>query len=84
MTYSGLGITKLEDRPIAISGLESRPAEFSRTKSGFGIFADQLHRSLLWKRSEEVMTPIKFEKQRVPSWPWMAYSGRIEYESQRS
>lgn len=27
--------------------------------------------------------PIRFEKQHVPSWSWMAYSGRIEYGSQR-
>lgn len=78
--YSRLGITKLDDRPVAISGLESRLADFYHTKSIYGVLVRFLHRSLLWKRSgNTVMQPINFRDERVPSWSWMAYSGEIQY-----
>ncbi|KAL7790949.1 heterokaryon incompatibility protein domain-containing protein [Trichoderma ceciliae] len=78
--YSGLGITKLEDRPVAILGLESRLANFYNTRSVYGIFLNMLHRSLLWKRSgSSPMQPIDFHHKVVPSWSWMACAGEIQY-----
>jgi hypothetical protein len=47
----------------------------------YGIFENYLHRGLLWRRaSVQPLLPITFlPDQRVPSWSWMAYSGRIKY-----
>lgn len=80
-TYSQLGITRLTDRALAISGLEQRLATTFRTKCGYGVFEKYLHRSLLWQRPE----PAKLKRisysgdMEVPSWSWMAYDGKIKY-----
>ena len=81
--YSSLGITNLEDRPIAISGLETRLASFYETEGVCGILKKFLHRSVLWKRAGKIvhtgMKPIAFKENKIPSWSWMGYSGEIEY-----
>ncbi|KAH7398605.1 heterokaryon incompatibility protein-domain-containing protein [Pyrenochaeta sp. MPI-SDFR-AT-0127] len=78
--YSSLGITNLEDRPVAIQGLESRLANFHKTNSVYGILECFLHISLLWQRSGNAkMQPIMFKDMKVPSWSWMAYAGEIRY-----
>ena len=82
--YSSLGITNLQDRPVAIQGLELRLARFYRTNSAYGILEYFLHRSLLWQRSGNTrMRPISFKGKEVPSWSWMAYSGEIRYGVKR-
>lgn len=79
--YSRLGITKSTDRSVAISGLEKRLADTFRTQSMHGVFEKYLHRSLLWKRSEDTrMKQILYATdKRIPSWSWMAYEGPIKY-----
>jgi hypothetical protein len=78
--YSRRGLTEKTDRCAAISGLESRIAQAMECESRFGIFESFLHRSLLWERSEERNTGrIGYKTQIVPSWSWMAYSGKIEF-----
>ena len=87
--YSRLEFSFIEDRPIAIAGLERRLQNAFGTTGGFGIFDDGpsgglFHRSLLWQRGEDEpsMTPIVFPVERnvkVPSWSWMAYKGGIDY-----
>ena len=79
--YSQLGITNPTDRPVAISGLVDRLAETFKMRASHGVFDDYLHRSLLWHRADtERMQRIQFTPDRkVPSWSWMAVSGRIEY-----
>jgi hypothetical protein len=90
MQYSRLEFTKIEDRPIAISGLEKRLLDNFKTTGGYGVFEDNgtsrgwLRRSLLWRRGFEVRTMerIDFPVDRsapVPTWSWMAYKGGINY-----
>jgi len=83
MTYSRLGFTKQEDKPVALSGLEKRLVRTYDTKGGYGIFESYLGRALLWRRPDSTpLTPIVYPADRkVPSWSWMAYSGGIEYVS---
>ncbi|CCF40692.1 hypothetical protein CH063_00363 [Colletotrichum higginsianum] len=80
-TYSALDFTHMTDRSIAIKGLEERLVKAFNTKGGFGIFERYLHRSLLWQRdSESALVHITHPPGRhIPSWSWMAYSGRISY-----
>lgn len=90
--YSRLQFTRIEDRAVAILGLENRLRKAYRTEGGFGIFDDGpdgglFHRSLLWRRGVEQddqpnMQAIVFPVERrtaVPKWSWMAYAGPIDY-----
>lgn len=92
--YSRLEFTRMEDRAVAILGLENRLRKAYGTEGGFGIFDDGddgglFHRSLLWRRGVEQekpnMQPIVFPLERrcgtseVPKWSWMAYAGPIDY-----
>lgn len=89
--YSRLELTKDEDRPLAIAGLEKRIINALGARGGYGVFEDQeagsgsyLGRSLLWKRSADVLSMVRitFNPNRVypvPSWSWMAYQGAIDY-----
>ncbi|KAK1959985.1 HET-domain-containing protein [Colletotrichum sublineola] len=80
-TYSALNFTHVTDRSIAIKGLEERLVKAFNTKGGFGIFERYLHRSLLWQReSDSPLVRITDPPgTHIPSWSWMAYSGRISY-----
>jgi hypothetical protein len=90
--YSRLAFSKIQDRPIAIAGLEQRLISAFKIHGGYGVFESYseqgrgyLGRSLLWQRGsdEKTMTQISFEsKERaisVPTWSWMAYKGGIDY-----
>ncbi|KAK8063653.1 hypothetical protein PG996_008305 [Apiospora saccharicola] len=90
--YSRLEFTRMEDRAVAILGLENRLRKAYGTEGGFGIFDDGddgglFHRSLLWRRGVEQedkpdMQAIVFPVERrtaVPKWSWMAYAGPIDY-----
>ncbi|KAK7993702.1 37S ribosomal protein S12 [Apiospora arundinis] len=89
--YSRLQFTRMEDRAVAILGLENRLRKAYHTDGGFGIFDDGpngglFHRSLLWRRGVEqekpAMRAIAFPVERrmaVPGWSWMAYAGPIDY-----
>ncbi|KAF9882273.1 tol-like protein [Colletotrichum karsti] len=87
--YSQLEFTHIQDRPIAIAGLENRLRKAYWTKGGFGIFDDGpghglFHRSLLWQRGEEEtsLKPIDFTsspESAAPTWSWMAHEGGIDY-----
>ncbi|RYP58327.1 hypothetical protein DL769_009003 [Monosporascus sp. CRB-8-3] len=90
--YSGLGLTQLADRPIAIAGLEYRLEAFYETISVYGIIKSFFGKSLLWQRSaDEWMEPLlnfnsnlfswSIKGSRVPSWSWMAYAGKIRYRN---
>jgi len=78
--YSRLALTFPTDRPVAVAGVESRLAATLQSSVAFGVFGAHfyLHRSLLWRRSDEdtLLKPINVT---VPSWSWMAYDGAIEY-----
>lgn len=92
--YSGLSLTRPADRPWAINGLQERIVSALKIQGHFGVFFEDrpggrrrglLRRSLLWCRSETVtsLDRISFTSGpgalMVPSWSWMAYSGRIDY-----
>jgi len=93
--YSRLELTHIQDRPLAIAGLESRLRKAYRlrgdhwAKGGYGIFYDGpghglFHRSLLWQRSEDelALESINFSQRpqdSMPSWSWMAFKGAIDY-----
>jgi hypothetical protein len=93
--YSRLAFTHIEDRPIAIAGLENRLRTAYGTKGGYGIFDDGrtgglFHRSLLWRRGDDEISLERIHVPRgssenrqvplaVPTWSWMAYKGGIDY-----
>ncbi|RMJ13787.1 hypothetical protein CDV36_006531 [Fusarium kuroshium] len=90
--YSRLEFSHIQDRPVAIAGLENRLRGAYCKQGGFGIFDDGpghglLHRSLLWQRStdedgQEAMELIDFSehpKRAPPTWSWMAFKGAIDY-----
>ena len=73
--YSRCNITKVSDRPIAISGLENRMSKALFCESRFCTFERFFHRSLLW---EATTGSAKIDyKDPVPSWSWLLYSGGI-------
>lgn len=78
--YSKLAFTIIDDRPVAISGLEKRLLRTFATNGGYGILELYLHRSLLWKRLDKPLARINsLRGQGIPSWSWMAYTGAINY-----
>jgi hypothetical protein len=86
--YSHLEFTHPEDRPLAISGLESRLLKglSYHGKSSwacFGIFDAYWGHGLLWQRSSEVAQLTRLEKKQgavlAPSWSWMGHKGGIVF-----
>ncbi|KAF4884934.1 Cyclin-dependent kinase 2 [Colletotrichum fructicola] len=87
--YSQLEFSHIQDRPIAIAGLENRLLRAYTIEGGYGIFDDGpgkglFHRSLLWQRNEEegALKAIDFSLRpdsAAPTWSWMAYEGGIDY-----
>ena len=88
--YSRLDLSSDYDRPTAIDGLQRRLLRTMGVHGGFGVLDDRgnrglLRRSLLWHRGmdTERLKPITFpsDRERVPSWSWMSFSGGIDYFS---
>lgn len=78
--YSKLAFSIIQDRPLAISGLEKRLIRTFNTVGRYGIFDIYFQRGLLWARAGNTMTRINSDRgQRVPSWSWMGYAGGIKY-----
>ncbi|KAK1499878.1 TOL [Colletotrichum abscissum] len=80
--YSGLALSSIGDRPVAIRGLEARLIRTFRTVGSHGVFDTFFHRCLLWKKASRSLNRIESELLRgvyVPSWSWMAYDGEIKY-----
>ncbi|KAF2191936.1 hypothetical protein K469DRAFT_655137 [Zopfia rhizophila CBS 207.26] len=79
--YSKLSLTYPEDRPLAITGLETRLEDFYTTTSAHGILEKFFHKSLLWHRVEDdgLVRIEGFKDLSVPTWSWMAYRGEIGY-----
>ena len=92
-TYSRLQFSHWEDRAVAMKGLEQRLSRGFKCQGTFGILDDSavashaslLHRSLLWHRAveEDSLQKIVFppDRQKVPTWSWMAFQGHIDYLS---
>ncbi|KAL9616668.1 MAG: hypothetical protein Q9160_008491 [Pyrenula sp. 1 TL-2023] len=91
MRYSRLAFSEWEDRAVAMQGLEQRLIRGFKSRGGFGVLDDKaesshkslLGRSLLWHRGadEHSLTRITFppDRQKAPTWSWMAYRGGIDY-----
>ncbi|TEA11286.1 hypothetical protein C8034_v006418 [Colletotrichum sidae] len=87
--YSELELTRIQDRPVAIAGLETRLRQGYSISGGYGIFDDGpdhglFHRSLLWRRGKDInaLKPIDFSSDpelAAPTWSWMAHEGGIDY-----
>ncbi|KFY22402.1 hypothetical protein V491_02812 [Pseudogymnoascus sp. VKM F-3775] len=78
--YSKRGISKPEDRAVAIAGLQDRISIALDCKSSYGIFGFYLHRNLLWRRSDQKLKRINYNTEEFPpSWSWMAYEGSIKF-----
>jgi hypothetical protein len=78
--YSELAFSVIQDRSVAISGLEKRLIRTFKTVGGYGIFECYLSRGLLWQRAGDVIRRINsIPGRKVPSWSWMAYAGEITY-----
>lgn len=79
--YSNLGLTNKTDRPVAIDSLSRELAKAFRTNVIYGIFERYLHRSLLWRMSQNIPKGRISDSagQALPSWSWMVYYGQIEY-----
>ncbi|KAF5020854.1 hypothetical protein F66182_7109 [Fusarium sp. NRRL 66182] len=79
--YSGLSLTKMTDRPKAILGLQERLASAFESSAKYGVLSAYFERMLLWVAQDRGgMSRIAYAPaQRVPSWSWMAYAGKIQY-----
>lgn len=88
--YSKLELTQINDRPVAIAGLEYRLAQAYGTHIIFGILQNHFAESLLWRRAgTEWMEPLVDATNwmlpdsnglHVPTWSWTAYKGGISYD----
>ena len=82
-----MSLSRVEDRPVAIDGLQQRLLRAMNVQGGFGVFDEPgspelLCRSLLWCRGADTpaLSRIAFPiSQGVPCWSWMAYHGGIDY-----
>ncbi|KAH8685680.1 heterokaryon incompatibility protein-domain-containing protein [Tricladium varicosporioides] len=77
--YTSLGLSHNTDRPIAIKSLAIELAKTFETNVRYGIFECYLHRSLLWYRFQDSPMERIWDKSDIPSWSWMAYSGKIKF-----
>jgi hypothetical protein len=85
--YTQLHMSRMDDRPFAIAGLENRLLAPYGFCGQYGVFDATsrgfFHRSLLWKRGEkEFMKRIKFggnENFTFLTWSWMSLAGAIDY-----
>ncbi|KAK1843876.1 TOL [Colletotrichum chrysophilum] len=80
--YSGLALSSIGDRPVAIRGLETRLIRTFQTVGAHGVFDTFFHRCLLWQKANGYLQRIKTNLLRgvhVPSWLWMAFDGEIRY-----
>ena len=74
--YAKSGLTKTEDRVIAIHGLIERMGTIFGTEARYGTFALFLHRLLLWLPLDEKNCKTAHETfPNIPSWSWMRYHG---------
>lgn len=78
--YSERKITFQTDRCIAISGLMDRVANALQCQHRFGIFQTHIHNNLLWQAYDMDKEKIEYDSY-MPSWSWMAYSGRVSFFS---
>jgi hypothetical protein len=90
--YSGLELTQVTDRPVAIVGIEHRLMTLCQTVSLYGIVENFFCETLLWCRADaKWLNPLidfnakvsswSVRGKKVPSWSWMGYIGQISYRT---
>jgi hypothetical protein len=80
--YSDLTLSNATDRPVAISGLETRLGRTFESGVNSGVFEKFFERTILWTASStRLLSRIEYKTNQVapPSWSWMSYSGAIRY-----
>ncbi|RAK82870.1 HET-domain-containing protein [Aspergillus costaricaensis CBS 115574] len=78
--YSRRDLTFPEkDKVVAFSGIAERIKEALATEVRYGVFRCFLPRLLLWKRAGIENDRISYDDNRVPSWSWMLYNGKIDF-----
>ncbi|KAF2108482.1 hypothetical protein BDV96DRAFT_652732 [Lophiotrema nucula] len=75
--YSNCGLTKEQDKLIAISGMAQRIQRLTGQTYCAGIWADTIAKGLLWLKVEDSL--LRPKRPRAPSWSWAAYDGPIPY-----
>ncbi|KAF4448953.1 hypothetical protein F53441_7722 [Fusarium austroafricanum] len=78
-TYSRLGLTNTTDRSKAILGLQKRLGRTFQSTAEYGVLSAYFERLLLWQVESPQKRIMYPEAERVPSWSWMAFMGRIHY-----
>ncbi|KAB8261543.1 heterokaryon incompatibility protein-domain-containing protein [Aspergillus pseudonomiae] len=68
-----------KDKVVAFSGIAERIKEALATEVRYGVFRCFLPRLLLWKRAGMENDRIFYDDDRVPSWSWMLYHGKIDF-----
>lgn len=75
--YARCGLTKEEDKLVAISGLAKRIHTKFNVGYLSGLWADRIHAGLLWMAEVEPLR--KPQVLRAPSWSWASVDGPIHY-----
>jgi hypothetical protein len=76
-TYCRCGLTKDQDKLIAIAGMAQRIRAHTMHKWCAGIWSDQICQGLLWMPELTGLRPPT--KSRAPRWSWAAWNGCIQY-----
>ncbi|GLA32846.1 hypothetical protein AnigIFM63326_001489 [Aspergillus niger] len=71
-----------KDKVVAFSGMAERIGKALSTEIRYGVFGCFLPRLLLWKRAGMENDRISDDDDRVPSWSWMLYHGKIDFLTQ--
>lgn len=79
--YSGLDLSEPRDRSKAILGLQARLSRSFNSKESYGVLWKYFERTLLWQaEASGSLSTISYpDEDAVPSWSWMAYTGKIAY-----
>lgn len=80
MMYSGCGLTKPEDKLVALLGMAKKIHQQTHVDYLAGLWMDGILQGLLWlpEHSGLRVPAIK----RAPTWSWAAYDGRIQFPGQ--
>ena len=69
------------DAENAIRGILNRLSRLTDTPFAFGLPADDLERAILWTEVEDEEVDVcLLRRQGFPSWSWLGWYGKIEYD----
>jgi hypothetical protein len=73
--YSGLSLTRKEDKLPALSGIASRIEDIIKDNYLAGVWKNDLHNGLLWFRDGPAEASQTY---RAPSWSWACLDGPVD------